>query len=480
MPATTTRVVAATALAAGIALQSGELLKAQSCPYSLATNSPRGSSSPVLPGPYYDYEPSVMLDGSYRMWWCSTTGTGDSILYSTASSLDGPWSSQVAVFSPTYGATFDGEQTCDPSVMRVNGVYYMYYGGKDIGAPGATTTRIGLATSADGVNWVRANGGNPIIRPRLQPGDAGFSSLPNQYGAGQPSVTYVNGYFYLIYTDTSGLAALVGCGGCGQYVLRSTDPTFQTGVQELVGPGNFQTKTAANHTTYSLGPWFGVDWQYVDMLDAFAIARGGATYSEHLVSFYDSTLATTSGSVSLPVNWTEGAGIVSRPDKHAVAAPTCGTIPIDIMVSTGTPGNPWSWDLAHKGLNVATGLSCACSRMPKVLDGYIVLSNGLPWMIPFGGVRLQFALAAPAQQLSKNYIVVGSDVYFSVPYGASLYPNNAAYYTDGQPWAFYLDDGRLWPGSCYNLFAYNGSYAGYMPPSTYGPTPKGPALYCVQ
>jgi len=192
-----------------------------------------------------------MLDGAYRMWWCSTTGVGDSIMYSTASSLDGPWSTAQAVLSPTYGATFDGEQTCDPSVIRVNGVYYLYYSGKDIGSTDVATTRVGLATSVNGVNWVRANGGQPIIRPRIQPGDAGWASLPlaQKYGAGQQSVTYVNGYIYLIYTDTTGLASNPVCNGCGQYVLRSADPTFQTRVQELVGSGNFQPKTVGNHTS---------------------------------------------------------------------------------------------------------------------------------------------------------------------------------------------------------------------------------------
>jgi hypothetical protein len=487
MPGTTMRFVAAAAVTMGIALQSGGLLEAQSCPLGLTTASPRGSGSAVVGGPHYDYAPSVMLDGVYRMWWCSTTGVGDSIMYATASSLDGPWTTPQAVFSPTYGATFDGEQTCDPSVIRVNGVYYLYYSGKDIGPAGptgTTTTRIGLATSVNGINWVRANGGNPIITPRLQPGNAGWSYLSNHYGAGQQSVIHLNGYFYLIYTDTSGLASAADCNGCGQYVVRSADPTFQTGVQELVGPGNFQTKTTANHTTYSLGPWFAGDWQYVDTIDAFAITHAQAAApvppTDLRVTFFDATLATTYGQVTMPINWVGTGGLVSRPDKHAVASATCGTIPIDVMTEVGTWGQPFTTDLAHKGLNVLTGRSCACSNTPRVLDGYIVLSPGLPWMIPVGGKALYFALAGSAQQLSKNYITVASDAYSSVPYGAALYSNNAAYYTNAQPWAFLLDDGRLWPGSCYNLFASNGSYASFMAESTYAATPKGPALYCVQ
>jgi hypothetical protein len=95
-------------------------------------------------------------------------------------------------------------------------------------------------------------------------------------------------------------------------------------------------------------------------------------------------------------------------------------------------------------------------------------------------VRLHFALAGPALQLAKGAYVVSSEMYHSVPYGAALYANNAAYYTDGQPWAFLLDDGRLWPGSCGELFSTNGSSPAYLSPSQYASIPKGPALFCVR
>ncbi len=55
-----------------------------------APENPRGSNNAALVRASYDYAPSVMHDGAYRMWWCGGIA-GDHILYAEASSLDGPW-----------------------------------------------------------------------------------------------------------------------------------------------------------------------------------------------------------------------------------------------------------------------------------------------------------------------------------------------------------------------------------------------------
>lgn len=130
----------------------------------------------------YDYAPAVMRDdnGIYKMWWCgqSLTGLpggpwdpafGDHIMYSESTSLDGPWSYPVSVLEGTNdpAATRDALSTCDPSVIRVNGVYWMYYGSTSFepygcvnpdGSLHSGTTRIGVAYSADGRSWTRVDG----------------------------------------------------------------------------------------------------------------------------------------------------------------------------------------------------------------------------------------------------------------------------------------------------------------------------------
>src|SRR5205807_5645312 len=122
----------------------------------------------------------------------------------------------------------DQLHTCDPSVLRVDGVYYLYYTGTS-NAQGQNNA-IGLALSTDGTHWTRANGGAPIVPA------AGDNTSGNPYGAGQPSVVYLNGWFYLLFTDTTGKAA--DPGGGGQFVLRSTTPSFTSNVQSL-GPSGF-------------------------------------------------------------------------------------------------------------------------------------------------------------------------------------------------------------------------------------------------
>ena len=74
-----------------------------------------------------------MFDGKYRAWWCGSTGIGgDSIIYGEADSPSGPWTPGQMVFQySNVPGTFDRVHTCDPSVIRVNGTYYMYYAGYD-------------------------------------------------------------------------------------------------------------------------------------------------------------------------------------------------------------------------------------------------------------------------------------------------------------------------------------------------------------
>ncbi|RKH39482.1 beta-xylosidase [Corallococcus sicarius] len=436
----------------------------------------RGGNTPVYSRTSYDYVPSVMKDGVYRMWWCGGIA-GDYILYAEANSLGGPWhargstvaNSYNTVFRPTGNASqFDGIHVCDPSVIRVDATYYMYYGGY---GDGTGTTMIGVASSPDGLNWTRLNGGNPIIVPARD-----YRTVPNKYGAGQPSVTYVNGKFYLVFTDSTGYA--VDGNGGGQFVLRSSDPTFQTGVEELTATG-FAPRTATNHTRHSLIAAFSVDWQYVDANDTFAVAVDGPTASATRVVLFNSALSQQVDQFDIAGTWTEGPAIVSRPDKHAIPSSTCGTVPVDIVRSVG-PGGPDTWNLAHNGVDLLTGRTCDQVPHGRVYEGYLIQVPGLPLTLARGGVRLQFALAAPAGDLSRNAIAVSSDVFHRIPYGASMQSGATVYGAPGRPAAFHLDDGRLWPVSCLEAIQHNNSSITGISVSQWDAHPVGPALHCVK
>lgn len=143
----------------------------------------------------YDYAPAVMQDGSaYRMWWCGSAPTGNPYVDHiwTADSSDAlNWTRFRVALPPSPLAL-----VCDPSVVRVGTTYFMYFTGTNDGITG-TNNQIYLAQSQDGEIWVKYPSDQepqPII------------ALPGTisgYGIGQPSVLYLNGRFWLYYTDTT-------------------------------------------------------------------------------------------------------------------------------------------------------------------------------------------------------------------------------------------------------------------------------------
>ncbi len=457
----------------------------------LATQNARGGDAPVyVNAATYDYSPSVMLDGVYRMWWCcgGTSGgvAGDHICYAEGSALDGPWHARASTTANTHDevfhgtgnvADFDGTHTCDPSVVRVeDGTYYMFYGGISESTPTPTWTRIGVASSPDGFAWTRLNGGKAIVDAARDPYSAG---LPNKYGAGQPSVVSLGGAFYLIHTDTTGVGGNQG-NGAGQYVLRSADPTFQTGVDELSATG-FVARGKTTYTGYSLVEAFGADWQYVDTIDAFAIADDGADPTATVLHFFTRALDPLHDDQRIPGHWSEEPALVSRPDRHAVPwGGACGTIAMDVVRSVGTGGQPNTWDLAHDGVDIATGLPCACVPLGRMLEGTLLSVPSKPLTLVRGGGRLQFALAPPAVRLARTSVDPGVDVFDALPYAASVFSSNMALGATGKPGAYLLDDGRLWPVSCLAELTDDSTTLTAVGVVQYTAYAQGPSLYCLQ
>ncbi|MEO7807491.1 MAG: hypothetical protein ABIT36_12890 [Steroidobacteraceae bacterium] len=122
--------------------------------------------------------PTVLRDaqGTYRMWFVGihTVAPGGNVYVENgsvglATSSDGVnWTranSGLPVFVRGDSGAFDSTAVFHPFVALVNGMYYMWYGGAD-GTQGWNSVRverIGLATSTDGVNWTRANRGQPVL-----------------------------------------------------------------------------------------------------------------------------------------------------------------------------------------------------------------------------------------------------------------------------------------------------------------------------
>jgi hypothetical protein len=413
---------------------------------SLVTDHGRGSSGVIAsggPAAPYNYAPSVLeIDGRYRVWWCSqlpgVPRPGDQILYATSASPNGPFTGpdgapadEVFGNSPT---GFDSLHTCDPSVIAVNGTYYLYYTGT--GNPNGNGNAIGLATSTDGLQWTRANGGRPIVS------EAGDVHGPNAYGAGQPSALYLNGWFYLLFTDTTGSAS--SDHGSGQFVLRSADPAFQAGVQALGANGFGSVASATTARLRSVLDATTSDWMWVDALNAFAIAADSPAGTT--ITFWDANFTYHPYQpVVLPGAATEGPGLVRRPDGHAPVSTTdpCGRVPLDVVRSTVGGAGPNA--LAHFGVDIAGLQSCQQkSQALTLLDGFAVPAPDRTVDLVVGGRLIEVERRSVALSLAAGMVDVPPPSVDQLPVAARLKAGATAISAPGRPTGLVLDDGKLW------------------------------------
>lgn len=403
----------------------------------------------------YNYAPSVLWDGGrYRMWWCSQLGIanppGDDILLAESGSVDGPFAGPdgtggTPVFSGSSGG-FDAMHTCDPSVVKVAGTYYLYY----TGAAGdhAHGDAIGLATSPDGRVWTRANGGRPLVTA------AGNVNRGNTYGAGQPSAVYVGGYFYLMFTDTTGQAT--GANGAGQFVLRSPDPAFTKDVEAL-GDSGFRVVADTSSRARSVVDAFSADWMWVDSLAAFAIAhetRDGTTITFWDIGFrfhpYEPLL--------IPGPWREGPGLVRRGDGHAVVSPDnpCGKVAIDLVRATvEAPAGPSG--LRHFGTDAVGFDACQDpTRAVLALDGFAVPSPSRTVDLVRGGKLVRFDRRSVAEQLATRVLATRPRSLDEVEVAAHITAGIPARTSAGRGFAFLIND-RLWTISSEKVATANSS-----------------------
>ncbi|SDC67415.1 glycoside hydrolase family protein [Actinokineospora iranica] len=442
---------------------------------TLGTDRPRQSQGVVAAGgadSVYNYGPTLMVeDGKYRMWWCSQLGAavppGDDILLAEAPAPGGPYtgpdgSPALAVFSG--GGGFDAMHTCDPSVIRVGGTYYLYY----TGAAGdhAHGNAIGLATSRDGRTWTRANGGKPVVTA------AHDVSRDNVYGAGQPAAVYLDGWFHLMFTDTTGRDA--GWNGAGQFVLRAKDPTFASGV-EILSPGGFRKASSTAGRLRSVVDAFSVDFMWVAALDAFAIAH--ETQDGTTITFWDRDFRRAPYKpVLIPGPWEEGPGLVRGPEGHAplsVDAP-CDRVPIDLVRATRIGAAPT--DLMMFGADVTGSGACAePARALKALEGFAMPSPQRTIDLVRDGALVRVERRSVAEKLAVRVLDHRVPALDSVPVAARLTASAAVVRADSRL-GFVLDDGRLWPITDPAVATLNSSPMTPVSPSVFDSYRRGPDL----
>lgn len=413
-------------------------------PAQLTVSAERGSSGPVAsggPSAPYNYAPSIMTTATGEdMWWCSQlpgwARPGDQILFGQAGGPDGPFvgpgvpALQVFVNSPS---GFDQLHTCDPSVLRVDGEYYLYYTGTS--DPQGQDNSIGLAQSTDGIHWVRANGGAPIVGP------AGDTTGGNSYGAGQPSALYLNGWFYLLFTDTTGKAA--NPSGAGQFVLRSTTPAFTSDVQAL-GPSGFttvgSTKTPRLRSVVEANS---ADWMWVDSLNAFAIAADTAQGTT--VTFWDADFTYQPYQpVTLGGPAEDGPGLVRTPEGHAPipAGDPCGSLPIDLVRATSDQTAPTG--LTHYGVTVTGFDGCkTAAQASDVLNGFAMPSPDRTMDLLVDGKFVDFERASVAQAVAVGTLDQQVPALAGVPVEATIAAQASGISTSGEPLGLLATNGHL-------------------------------------
>jgi hypothetical protein len=391
----------------------------------------------------YNYAPSVMADGGlYRMWWCSQLGIanppGDDILYAESRSLGGGFRAPDGTAAmPVHAGGrdgFDAMHACDPSVLRAGTTYFMYY----TGSPGdhAHSNSIGLATSPDGRMWTRANGGAPIVRPARNVDNG------NLYGAGQPSAVYLDGWFYLMFTDTTGQGS--GPNGAGQFLLRAKDPAFAGGVEELTAAGFRPARdTASRHR--SVVDAFSADLMWVDALAAFAIAH--ETETGTTITFWDKDFQVNPYKpVVVEGPWREGPGLVRRADGHAVVPLNnpCDGVPVDLVRATREgPAGPT--DLMHFGLDLMDVGACRdTDRALLALNGYAMPSPQRTVDLIMAGTIVRVDRRSVAEALAVQILDRRVPALDKVPVSARITAGVPAVRAPDRGMALVIDD-RLWP-----------------------------------
>ncbi|MCE6999236.1 beta-xylosidase [Saccharothrix sp. S26] len=409
---------------------------------TLAVDRPRESAGVVVQGvgdAPYNYAPAVMRDGGrIRAWWCSQMGIahpgGDDILHSEGPSLDGGFSTAAPVFSGS-STSFDAMHVCDPSVIRVGGVYYMYYTGasRDDHANGSS---IGVALSPDGVTWTRANQGRPIVVP------ANDVIRENVYGAGQQSVVHVDGWFYLMFTDTTGRASHPN--GAGQYVLRARDPLFTKGLQALGDKGMEPVAATNLPRTRSVVEAFSADWMWIDAVSAFAIAH--STDAGTTVTFWNEDFTRQPfDPVLIPGVWREGPGLVRTPEGHAPVDPVdpCGRVSLDVLRATVIGGANAPTDIRHFGLDAVGMAGCATKSEASALDRFAVPSPENTVDLVVGDEVLRFERRSVAKELARAVLDERPAVVDSLPVAARV-PAGAEAVRSPDGAVGLVLDGKLW------------------------------------
>jgi len=144
--------------------------------------------------------PSVIKDGkTYKMWYTGAAGPSPNGM-GYATSPDGiSWTKHPnnPVLSSVPGGSWERDVVQHCAVIKDGTVYKMWYSGYE-----GSNSRIGLATSNDGVTWTK-HAGNPVL-------DLGPAGQWDATNVGGPAVIKHEGQYYMWYFGRNGFPASIG------------------------------------------------------------------------------------------------------------------------------------------------------------------------------------------------------------------------------------------------------------------------------
>ncbi len=128
----------------------------------------------------------LLIDGIYRMWYLGDAGGSNKYVMYAESNNGTSWARPFAqpVLSPGPSGSWDDLAVHPGVVMYDEGTYLLYYCGWS--NPSANWD-IGLATSTDGINWVKHP--NPVL----------YSGSGWEYQIGPSSIIKIDNVYYLYY-----------------------------------------------------------------------------------------------------------------------------------------------------------------------------------------------------------------------------------------------------------------------------------------
>ena len=182
-------------------------------------------------GTNHEDSPTAVLKegGVYKLWYHAISGTTRQIGY--AESTDGiAWTKYAGnpVLTPGASGAWDADTVCEPRVIHVGNLYYMFY------THCAGSHGIGLATSPEGKTWTKY-AGNPVLT--IGPSGA-WDSQQVSWG----EVYYDGQRFYMWYpghdSSATGFSLGVATSTDGKVWTRSPNNPVMTPPPQPLGKGD--------------------------------------------------------------------------------------------------------------------------------------------------------------------------------------------------------------------------------------------------